>query len=972
MIIMKQKYISRRNFFKLSAIISASGMIALTPSKAFGWLAFEFAEKSPIWDLLGFNNPVHEDSAQFAYSIVLQRHKNDMFIGKGPKSILNPAHKFYSKKNYNVNQYFLENLKMLRYGACWNDAATYDVLDYLQNQAGKDNILEWKNEKSPYYENLLDIAEHLVQNQNTDYNEFIQFNSNGKLDCLHGMLNSNASIEGNIERVSQSLNKNLIMQWFESAYKFAVNGENFPNTNLRYFFDTNNQYSPELDDQMLIDDSASFIDTNKTKYNTRQLRLRVLGMICHTIQDLWNPAHTIRSYYKDENDVDRFGTILAYGNYAKQNNGLISNNHKPYDLCSKADPKWDNKPLRNILIEDMTPHEGAPQRIPVDKENFLNNIINWNGSKHSKNTSINSACMLFNTLGLKYSIKYLSDFLEIAYLGLTWKGQTFYYNKNVDYNENPVSLNAKTGFSKFSSVKQWFKDFVLKDMFDFYGDSYIYDAGIKTTLSEYEIVPLVDNLSTVIESHFGEKGQTLIESLTELVNIHEQYTNLSKNFYTDYNKNGSDYLQDTAECKAKTAQDNLFIKLKLILLESDWSFKNLILPQIDNFLADLEIDQNASWNNLVKLICGFLQELYLEIDESHSVNNEISRLRSALTRKNTKISFTGIVENTWEKDGFVYTQIRNEKYNVLGFKCKKSQIDNYNDLKTGIGNVVVNCDLSSSVHESGIFIFDVDSVKIPSVSTQSIPNCFIRAKINEVNNNTFKATVLDFSKEGSSTYVFEFENNDINLEKNCEYLLTYKALNNKLICTNAHKYDDEDNEIIRHSSQIVSTYGNCLEYLVKTPFSKEIKLKAEFLDSDYLYYSQAQICGELNKADYLDFITTNGNFPDESNNDNIAAGYKKAIRIKSKNYNSDNSMDFYIPQDFQHHIKTDKKLCSSIIEECAFKDGKCIYCGNEQSEESSSKVPETSDKNGAFIAAAASAAALGAAGLTYNNSKETN
>lgn len=66
---------------------------------------------------MGLNDPVHEDAAQFAYSIVLQRHKNNMEIGGGPDSILNPAYKFYPLKNYTPNQYFLENLKMLRYGA---------------------------------------------------------------------------------------------------------------------------------------------------------------------------------------------------------------------------------------------------------------------------------------------------------------------------------------------------------------------------------------------------------------------------------------------------------------------------------------------------------------------------------------------------------------------------------------------------------------------------------------------------------------------------------------------------------------------------------------------------------------------------------------------------------------------------------------------------------------------------------------
>lgn len=124
-------------------------------------------------------------------------------------------------------------------------------------------------------------------------------------------------------------------------------------------------------------------------------------------------------------------------------------------------------------------------------------------------------------------------------------------------------------------------------MLDNNGDPYIYDSGIKTTVSEYEIRPFIENLSEVIKDHFGEKGETLIQLLTQFITNHKNYAELAIDFYTNHNTNGSDYVQDTPECKAKTAQDKLFQSLKNILQDSDCGFKKLILPQIDDFFDNL-------------------------------------------------------------------------------------------------------------------------------------------------------------------------------------------------------------------------------------------------------------------------------------------------------------------------------------------------------------------------------------------------
>lgn len=283
---------------------------------------------------------------------------------------------------------------------------------------------------------------------------------------------------------------------------------------------------------------------------------------------------------------------------------------------------------------------------------------------------------------------------------------------------------------------------------------------------------------------------------------------------------------------------------------------------------------------------------------------------------------------------------------------------------------MVNCDLASSIYDSGVYIFDVDSIKVPSVGPDYESNYFIRAKIDNVFKNTFSATLLDFSNEGSSTYLFEYDKSRINLERNSEYILTYKAKSNKLICIKAQKCNTQESEIVRHSSQIIVCNSNCLKYLVKSELPKELKYNGKLLESDLLYYDKSQICGELNKGENFDFICFGNGAANNNNNDNIAEGYKIAIRIKDSNYNKDHYMDFYIPSQNNKHVKTDKKLSSSILENCTFEDGKCIYCGNIERSEPQSTTPDTSDKNDSLIAAATGTAIIGAAGLAYEHEKE--
>lgn len=69
----------------------------------------------------------------------------------------------------------------------------------------------------------------------------------------------------------------------------------------------------------------------------RRLRLRALGMMCHTLEDFWCPAHTCRTYHAD-GEIPQ-NSVVAFSNYKLQNGNKapMFGYHIPFDRYAISD-----------------------------------------------------------------------------------------------------------------------------------------------------------------------------------------------------------------------------------------------------------------------------------------------------------------------------------------------------------------------------------------------------------------------------------------------------------------------------------------------------------------------------------------------------------------------------------------------------------------------------------------------------------
>ncbi|MCQ2751594.1 MAG: twin-arginine translocation signal domain-containing protein [Coriobacteriales bacterium] len=654
------KNLSRRSFLSLLGIAGGGLAFAGFPKDANAWISFQFADSDiEFLRKLGFNDCLHEDMTQFAYSIVLQRHKTNMTLGDGPASILNPAYEFYPGSGHSPTDYFRENLKLLRIGSYWNDAPVNGLVDFGLSYLAKDEIATWtpaNPTKAPYYQDISDIAEHMAQThvEYPSYRVLMQFSNNERASFLHGMCGVNALGKADSENVSQGTTKKFIMQFLKEAYQYVVENTS-PSTTLLQYIDADSQLDTSLDVSKAVDSTGSFTtDTADVAMSTRQIKVRAIGMMCHLIEDSWCPGHTIRCL-GDEG----FGTILSFGNYLRQN-GETTNNHKPYDLYSKVDELRAGGDLRDVLINAMTPHGAAPERTAVNPENFLNNILNWSATSCGLSGGVREACDYFKTLNVKFTIKYLSDFLELIYLNKSWEDDGFYYNPSMDPSVEPIKNAHSSGYTYYSGVGDWIENCLFKTEFNGNGDdasSYICDAGRKTLSTADELDPLIEALTDPIKNFFAENGEAFCAGLENLSQKHKDYVTTTAKFYSDFNVSGSVEPLDVTDCPAATVQTDCFNALKNLFnqnlnFESNnfASFKsqdNLndasTNPSIYDllgindkirvdFLTSLDEAELKNWTALVNLISGLLQEFQYEMF-SGKINQDIVKYAAFFVSK---------------------------------------------------------------------------------------------------------------------------------------------------------------------------------------------------------------------------------------------------------------------------------------------------------------------------------------------------
>ena len=247
------------------------------------WCSFD----SIVGRTIGISDDVHEDMTEIAFKMLL---KYD-----------------HRKKGSLTKKDWKHVLQLLRQGSYWNDIQTENITSFIYYYSVRNNINPYKGASGPInkYKTVYDICEHASQNMdvlhpNDRYSIAIKFSHNNKANFLHSMLNYNPDNTA----CSQLQTKQFIMEWLEFAYKYALSA------------------SPSKKQKPLL----VFTDANEElngSLTTKDLQIRILGMLCHTLQDSYNPSHTSRSAYN--------GEIKAFSNYEKQNN------HSKFDKISNVD-----------------------------------------------------------------------------------------------------------------------------------------------------------------------------------------------------------------------------------------------------------------------------------------------------------------------------------------------------------------------------------------------------------------------------------------------------------------------------------------------------------------------------------------------------------------------------------------------------------------------------------------------------------
>ncbi len=327
---------------------------------------------------------LHEDLVQIAYARVLRNHATK--AGK-EVSLLNPwagevqgdaryatiagdmvdagEGRAFSDASDLATHLYRENLAYLRIGSYWNDAAVDTLVDYANSCFYADSVPKFSGANS--YEGAWDVGQHLFEtnqaNQTSAYglDALMQFSANDRAGFIHGMLSSTADHSNLLE---QSEVKRFVLQWLGVAYEYARTGEVTETSDVspgqaerifRGLVDTYGQLDADAHDMCVSLQVSS--NEASVRLPRRRLRLRALGMMCHTLEDLWCPAHTCRMYH-DGDDAPR-NSILAFCNQKMQNGheAAAFGYHVPFDRYAISD---SNNPTnwREALTRDDNDHGG--------------------------------------------------------------------------------------------------------------------------------------------------------------------------------------------------------------------------------------------------------------------------------------------------------------------------------------------------------------------------------------------------------------------------------------------------------------------------------------------------------------------------------------------------------------------------------------------------------------------------------------
>jgi len=447
--------LSRRSLLSAGAILGFAAMTHPT-EQALAWSSWTNAT-SPVLKNIGMGDCVHEDLVQISYARVVRKHAND---GTQNKTLLNPwagtlldgsksatiagdtvdrggGDTFADEADLAARLY-RENLAYLRIGSFWNDAAANILLDFAVACYYANSVPKFSG--NDYYTGAWDVGQHIAETYaDKGYDALVQFTMNDRNNFIHGMLSSTASHSGHLR---QSEVKTFALQWLGVAYEYARTGQVTATKQVtqeqaqkifKGFIDTYGQLDNDAHD-MCVSLKVSNSEASR-KLPHRRLRLRALGMMCHTMEDFWCPAHTCRTYH--EGGTIPKNSILAFSNYKLQNGTKppFLGYHIPFDRYAGSDLK-NSTDWRKALTRGDNGHAGTEK---------LANALNDNMS----DLDTAGPFAKFNTLGMNETIDCITTLLEFLYTDTPWD----------------------------DAVYNWVSNTVMPTYFKKDGQSYVCDAG---------------------------------------------------------------------------------------------------------------------------------------------------------------------------------------------------------------------------------------------------------------------------------------------------------------------------------------------------------------------------------------------------------------------------------------------------------------------------------------------------------------
>ena len=613
---------TRRNLTRRSLFgtLGAGALVGLAstifPSRdALAWSSWTNAT-SGVLKKYGMGDCVHEDLVQIAYARMVRSHANDTTHD----SLLNPwagairedrktatiagdtvekgKNREFTDADDLALRLFRENLSYLRIGSFWNDAAANTLADFGYSCYYANSVPKFSG--NDHYEGAWDVAQHIweTNEKNKTYtmggllDSLVQFTMNDRNNFIHGMLSSTASHSAHLKQTEV---KQFALQWLGVAYEYARTGEIKTTSDVpqqeqaekifKGFIDTYDQLdtsSYEMRVSLKVSSSEASIGLPR-----RRLRLRALGMMCHTLEDFWCPAHTCRTYRTDGSIPQN--SILAFCNYKLQNGNKAPMNgyHIPFDRYALSDSS-NSTNWREALTRGVGEYKGTELL-----ENVLDDGMSCLSEAHTR----------FNTLGMNESIACITKLFEFMFQGTAWD----------------------------AGVRAWVDTEVMATYFNEDGQSYVCDAGRRSLHTPTYITSPINAMDRAY------RNAGLRENLDRLLNAASDYNDWQRGAHSFFsgtaNTGQSKYVMSGHEGASIWDEAEGERRLVTLVDELHEGYSSLSPNKQKELLANVGCNGCHGMVSAIDKINGMLQEFSIELAGSLRPNEDATATKLADTRE---------------------------------------------------------------------------------------------------------------------------------------------------------------------------------------------------------------------------------------------------------------------------------------------------------------------------------------------------